>query len=1087
MPTTRICPYPGLRPFTEEESIFFKGRDLHIRQIVKLLEENKMAFITGASGDGKSSMVYAGVIPYIRAGFFKAKYNSWLIADFKPKKNPLESLAISMSKQINEDSDRCIKVLRQGFSALVDLYKNSEFYVTDGDDISNRGKNLLIIADQFEEVFTNSENFNQGIPSNESYTAINLLLETIRISITEKLPIYVIFTMRSDFISQCTVFKNLPEYIAYSQFFVPQLKRTEIRQIIEEPATMAGGKISSRLCEVIINNLNSGFDQLPVLQHALNLLWKVADNGAVEMDLIHLAKIAGISSEVLSPEDKGEFDRWYNNLPDYQLKFYEKPDLNNVLNAHAGILYESAYDYFMHNSDWAEKTITPEESKEIIEITFKSLTKVDNNRPVRNRCTLSEITGIINKDHITNATVCGVINIFRTPENSLIKPFSVPGQTETQYLSGDTVLDVTHEALIRNWKMLSEWDNEEVADMKDYYDFNSQMQLWIVNDKNPSYLLNSGNYTYFNQWFNRSNPNPYLFVKYDNTKLPQRQKLKNAQYKYENYVDFLEASFDYIQAKAKAVKRRITWIISGLVFFIMTLLYVTYWAMDEKSNAEQQKIFAEAQQKYAKEQQKVAENQRLAAETANEIAKQQRDTARFLAERALEAKTESDKARYVAELMRREAVSMRLKAEENFKYAEDQRLIAEGDRTKLQEQIRLTEEEKQKSAKLYDMAIANMLAMKAKNQYEDKKLNLRLVLTAYKLNERSENNQNSAELYDAMLFALEQNGFIQPMKTTNSKIIKFAVDTNDQIICLTNDAQIFGYKLVSGKTKETLKITKYQNSKQLIESAYLVDAENIVYSTIDKNTYYLNVTSQERVKLPSQNDFVKSASITTDKRYLVVAYQQGKVQVLNFSNPDSHQVANVNLKTRLADVNCALNNSEVYILTTNGQLIKWNISKNSQKTIFAQKNMTASTMVTIPNKRQLAVCFANGNIQIVDTKTDTEVVNMLGGHSGLQNSIYDSQTALLAISSVDKRISLINTNNLQEKPLSIEEHSLNRSDILGMGFSSDKTLFVLTADNSIRYFDIKVDNYIQKIISLQLMPLSDQEWKLILGGNLFEQ
>ncbi len=86
--TARVCPYPGLRPFTEEESIFFKGRDLHIRQIVKLLEENKMAFITGASGDGKSSMVYAGVVPYIRAGFFKAQFNNWIIADFKPQKNP---------------------------------------------------------------------------------------------------------------------------------------------------------------------------------------------------------------------------------------------------------------------------------------------------------------------------------------------------------------------------------------------------------------------------------------------------------------------------------------------------------------------------------------------------------------------------------------------------------------------------------------------------------------------------------------------------------------------------------------------------------------------------------------------------------------------------------------------------------------------------------------------------------------------------------------------------------------------------------------------------------------------------------------
>ena len=70
---TGISPYPGLRPFTEEEAIFFKGRDLHIRQIVKMLEQNKMAFITGASGDGKSSMVYAGVVTYIRAGVWTAQ------------------------------------------------------------------------------------------------------------------------------------------------------------------------------------------------------------------------------------------------------------------------------------------------------------------------------------------------------------------------------------------------------------------------------------------------------------------------------------------------------------------------------------------------------------------------------------------------------------------------------------------------------------------------------------------------------------------------------------------------------------------------------------------------------------------------------------------------------------------------------------------------------------------------------------------------------------------------------------------------------------------------------------------------------
>jgi len=99
----KICPYPGLRPFTEEESIFFKGRDLHIRQIISQLEDKKITIITGASGDGKSSLVYAGVIPNARAGFFHAEYNNWLICDFKPERSPLVNLSRSLSENMNLD------------------------------------------------------------------------------------------------------------------------------------------------------------------------------------------------------------------------------------------------------------------------------------------------------------------------------------------------------------------------------------------------------------------------------------------------------------------------------------------------------------------------------------------------------------------------------------------------------------------------------------------------------------------------------------------------------------------------------------------------------------------------------------------------------------------------------------------------------------------------------------------------------------------------------------------------------------------------------------------------------------------------
>jgi ABC-type antimicrobial peptide transport system ATPase subunit len=98
-----ICPYPGLRPFNEEESIFFKGREQQVERLVKRLEEKKFLMVNGASGDGKSSLIYAGVIPYAKAGFFKAKYNNWIVADFRPERSSLKNLTTSLCKQFKID------------------------------------------------------------------------------------------------------------------------------------------------------------------------------------------------------------------------------------------------------------------------------------------------------------------------------------------------------------------------------------------------------------------------------------------------------------------------------------------------------------------------------------------------------------------------------------------------------------------------------------------------------------------------------------------------------------------------------------------------------------------------------------------------------------------------------------------------------------------------------------------------------------------------------------------------------------------------------------------------------------------------
>ena len=352
-----ICPYTGLRSFTEEESLYFKGRDLQVDQITALLEQNKFLMVTGASGEGKSSLIYAGLIPNARAGFFKAKYTNWVVTDFRPERNPVHNMAEALAKTFDSKPATIETELRRGFSSLIDLYINSDFFIDETDEQwqqlkdpekknrKRKAANLLLIVDQFEEFFTNPENFYNEAPSQDSQIVVNLILETARIAIKRNIPVYIVCTMRSDYIGQCSAFRGLPEYIGFSQFFVPRLKRKDLKQVIEEPAILSGNRISQRLIERLVYDIAEGVDQLPILQHALSQVWLAADHGNQEMDLIHYAKVGGMPPSELPDEEQTEFHKWFNNLPQIRQNYYVETGLGRVIEIHASMLYENAWEY----------------------------------------------------------------------------------------------------------------------------------------------------------------------------------------------------------------------------------------------------------------------------------------------------------------------------------------------------------------------------------------------------------------------------------------------------------------------------------------------------------------------------------------------------------------------------------------------------------------------------------------------------------------------------------------------------------------------------------------------------------------------
>jgi energy-coupling factor transporter ATP-binding protein EcfA2 len=548
----QICPYTGLRSFTEEESLYFKGREEDIDQATSQLQKNKFLMLTGASGDGKSSLIYAGIIPNARAGFLKSKYTQWCVADFRPERTPFDNLCRSLARQLDIPDPAIVQSeLNHGFSSLVDLYKNSKRFIDPdavawqaADDKSKaamkrEAANLIILVDQFEEFFTNPENYQHGAPSREANLVLNLLLETAHIALEENLPIYVVFTMRSDYIGQCAAFRGLPEYLGFSQFFVPRLNRTQLQQVIEEPALLAGIRITRRLTERLIHDITEGVDQLPILQHALNQIWVAADHGREEMDLVHYAMVGGMSTRELPEDDEPRFNKWFSSLTPEIKQCYHAPNLQNVLDTHTNKLFEQAAGYYTAKT---QKPLSPENAKLIIRTAFTCLTKIDQSRAVRNRMTLQEITNILGKPELNAGVVGTVLNIFREPGNTFIHPFISIDHSQSEKLHPDQVLDITHESLIRNWQYLGRWAREESDSRAVSLDFEQQLSRWVNSGKSNSFLLSIGPLTYFEEWYNIAKPNAWWIARYLPEETTKDIKLGKANEILNNAREFLQRS-----------------------------------------------------------------------------------------------------------------------------------------------------------------------------------------------------------------------------------------------------------------------------------------------------------------------------------------------------------------------------------------------------------------------------------------------------------------------------------------------------------------------------------------------------------------
>ena len=424
--TGRRNPFPGLRPFEDDQEELFFGRERHIDDLLGRLRRRRLIAVVGTSGSGKSSLVRAGLIPRLHGGSMAGAGSRWWIALMRPGHAPIATLADTLEQTglLGTDGDERMRVafaratLERGALGLIECIEHSP---------RKPGDNVLIVVDQFEELFRFAQRAEGERDAGEAAAFVRSLLAA---AADPNLPIYVVITMRSEFLGDAARFRNLPETINDGLYLVPRLTRDQLRQAIEGPVGVVGAAISPRVVNQMLNDVGDDPDQLPILQHALMRTWDIWDGDHEDgepIDLRHYRATGGLS---------------------------------DALSRHGKEIYDGL-----------------SEAQQIVgERLFKALTDPRGIRTPLSVRAAGEVT------ESPPDELAAVADAFRADGRSFLMP------PADKPLDPDETLDLAHESLMRNWDKLVAWVAQEGQSAQIYARLvYLATEVWSNSTPDPSY------------------------------------------------------------------------------------------------------------------------------------------------------------------------------------------------------------------------------------------------------------------------------------------------------------------------------------------------------------------------------------------------------------------------------------------------------------------------------------------------------------------------------------------------------------------------------------------------------------------------
>lgn len=1006
-------PFPGLRPFSSDESYFYFGRDGQIDEILLKIAQNRFVTVMGYSGSGKSSLMFCGFIPVLHGGFMAASGPHWNVVTTRPGEKPIRTLANSVvdlliRRGAAQKEERAVhlavisSILRSSVNGLVEV---ARYLQTDYQE------NIFFLIDQFEELFRYHDDDAHKESANEAQHYVKLILTAIR---QRESPVYVALTMRSDFIGECSKFPGLTSEINKSNYLVPQMSREEKRSAIEGPIAVAGGKIAPRLVKRLLNDIGNNQDQLPILQHALMRTWDhwiVTREPGEPMDLRHYQAIGQITQ---------------------------------ALSLHANELYDE---------------LTSRE-KEIAEILFKSITeKNSDNRGLRRPCRLGLIAELA---EASEEEVIKVVDHFRQPGRSFLMPAAhIP-------LTADSMIELSHESLMRIWNRLSAWVEDE---------FESASMYKRLSDAAAMYQIGKTGL-----W---RPPDLQLALNWQKKQRPTREWAQRYDEAFERAIVFLDTSRITYEAELKnqemmqkrVLRRtRATAVFLGIAFLVAILFFVL--AYIQKIEADRDRIAAVESQREADKQREEATRQKnLAEESKAETEKKAEELEiafKTITETLEQVESQRKRAEAAAFLAHVQEEKARLAGQQEMMMKEEADFNAQ-----------VAERNLQLANSLYYRTKAQELASKAAVQDDDYQLSGLQAMQGYRFHTRYDGKKYDRYIYEGLYSAMA--------KLLGSSYNALKIDGPPRVhmrsLALSSDNKYF---YVSGADGRIYKgdLERMKSQKTGFETAYpskvIALSRDERYLVNGSDSTAIHIYDLQKGGKPKVLSRLKAG--TNDIKFLPDNsgfYFAGQDKTINHYDIASDKVRTLlQLDTEVKALSLRSDGKVIAAASWSGKILLINLDNLNVQELFNEPNMRMLSVKFSSSGKYLAFGTEEGSrrglVRLHDFETG-KTRQFTGHRAGVYDLEFSFDEKLLASAGSDKRLQLYVIDSLDDLPVVMEN---NNGFIWDIEFSKNSDFLIAACSES----EIRVWPTDPALLANEICPkltrnMTNDEWLKYVGED----